>query len=209
MGMLQKKVLKNYGKKMKLTFLKNLMKKYNLIVPLDNKQETGQTYLIPSMVPTRDVNIHNLSPFKDMHIVYCAEQNPKIGNALLVGTFHKLLSECSKTQNWKLCAEDHLSYTDASFKIRWGIRLALTLLKHDQLRSTIWCSAFAFEAYLSDMTSIINETRQVLSSNMTKMNIATSDEFQALCPHSKNTDAYPCLVRIRECMDPRNRTLCQ
>ena len=190
-------------------FLKDLMTKYNLIVPLDDQQETGQTFLIPSMVPARDVNIHNLSPFKDMLIVYSAEQNPRVGNSLLVGTFHQLLSECSKTQNWRLCAEDHLSYTDASFDIRRGIRLALTLLKHDQLRSTIWCSAQALEAYLSDMISIINETRQVLSSNMTKMNIASSDEFQALCPHSQNTDTYPCLVRIRECMDPRNRTLCQ
>ena len=185
------------------------MAKYNLIVPLNDQQETGQTYLIPSMVPARDVNIHNLGPFKDMYIVYSAEQNPRVGNSLLVGTFHQLLSECSKTQNWKLCTEDHLSYTDASFEIRRGIRLALTLLKHDQLRSTIWCSAHALEAYLSDITSIINEIRQVLSSNMAKMNIASSEEFQALCPHSQRIYSNLCLVRIRECMDPRNRTLCQ
>ena len=185
-------------------FLKNLMTKYNLIVPLD---ETGMTHLIPSMLPTRDVNIHNLSLFKDMHIVYSADQIPRVGETLLVGTFHKFLSECSKTQNWKLCAKDHLSYTDVSFEISCGVRLTLTLLKHDHLRCTIWFSTQALNVPKSKLISIIEDSRDKLSVNMSHLNIAGVNIFHTLCPHHEASDQYLCLVKRIETMDPRTNVL--
>ena len=188
-------------------FLKKLMTKYNLIVFDGNKQETGQIYLIPSMLPVRDVNMYNLSPFKEMHIVYNAMEDPRTGNILQVGTFHKLLSECSKNQNWKLCAEDHLSYTDASFAIQHGMRLALTLLKHDQLRCSIWCSTQTLNVNNCELTSVIHKTRHILSSNMVKLNIVPGDTFQILCPHTQANDQNLCLVNMKESKDPRTSKL--
>ena len=206
-GYITENGLEELWEKDQIEFLKNLMTKYNLIVPLEYKQDTGQTYLIPSMVPACNFNMYDLSPFKDMKIVYSAVQSPNAGECFEVGIFHKLLSECSKTQNWKLCAEDHLSYTDVSFKIALEMRLALTLLKHDQLRSTIWCTGNALNKSVCDITLAIEDTRQIISSNMAKLKIAPGDTFKILCPHTQANDPYICLIKMRESMDPRTSEL--
>ena len=183
-------------------FSKELLIKFKLIVPLNFTKSEGRRYLIPSMLPSIDMDMYEREPFKSMYLVYNALQNPKLGDTLLIGTFHKLLADCSLTENWELCAEDHLSYTDASFEIHKGIRLALTLLKKDSFRGSIWST----RDHIVDSVPLLETTRRQLHDKMKNLQIEASNTYLTMCPHSKNTDAFPCLVKTRECLDPMSGT---
>ena len=185
-----------------VAFSKELLIKFKLIVPLDLTKAEGRRYIIPSMLPSIDVNMYEREPFKSMYLVYNALQNPKLGDTLLIGTFHKLLADCSQTENWELCAEDHLSYTDASFQIHKGIRLAVTFLKKDSFRASIWST----RDQIVDSQAILETTRRQLDDKMKHLQIEANNTYLTLCPLSKDTDAYPCLVQTRECLDPRSGT---
>ena len=183
-------------------FSKELLIKFKLIVPLNFTKSEGRRYLIPSMLPSIDMDMYEREPFKSMYLVYNALQNPKLGDTLLIGTFHKLLAECSQTENWELCAEDHLSYTDASFQIQKGIRLALTLLKKDSFRASRWST----KDQIVDSQAILETTRRQLDDKMKHLQIEANNTYLTLCPHSKDSDAFPCLVQTREYLDPRSGT---
>ena len=185
-----------------VNFSKELLIRFKLIVPLNFTKTEGRRYFIPSMLPSMDVDMYEREPFKSMYLVYNALQNPKLGDTLLIGTFHKLLAECSQTENWELCAEDHVSYTDASFQIHKGVRLALTLLKKDSFRASIWST----RDQIVDSLAILETTRRQLHNKMKHLEIEASNTYLTLCPHSKYTDAFPCLVQTRECLDPRSGT---
>ena len=183
-------------------FPKELLIKFKLIVPLNFTKAEGRRYLIPSMLPRIAIDMYEREPFKSMYLVYNSLQNPKLGDTLLIGTFHKLLAECSQTENWELCAKDHLSYTDASFQIHKGIRLALTLLKKDSFRASIWST----RDKIVDSLAILETTRRQLDDKMKHLQFEASNTYLTLCPHSKDTDDFPCLVQTRECLDPRSGT---
>ena len=181
-------------------FSRDLLIKFKLIVPLDSTNVEGRRYLIPCMLSSIDVNMYDREPFKSMHLVYNAMQNPKLGTTILIGSFHKLLAACSQTENWELCVEDHLSYTDASFQLQKGIRLALTLIGKDCFRSSIWST----KDQMADSLAILETTRRQLQKKMKDLQIEASNTYRALCPHSKSTDAFPCLIKTRECIDPKS-----
>ena len=79
-------------------FSKEFLIKFKLIVPLNFTKAEGRRYLIPSMLPSIDVDMYEREPFKSMYLVYNALQNPMLGDTLLIGTFHKLLADCSQTE---------------------------------------------------------------------------------------------------------------
>ena len=99
-------------------FMKNLMIKFDLLVDISNGPD--KEYLIPCMLPPRDQQFDHSRPYVDMERVYDALHKQASGDRILIGSFHQLLSKCSKVKNWKLCAdpqENPLSYTDVSFNI--------------------------------------------------------------------------------------------
>ena len=182
-------------------FLKSLMIKFNLIVPLYSTMTSRYAFIIPSMVPARNVRMYEIEPFKNMSLIYNALQEPQEGENFEVGAFHKLLSECSKVDpsNWKLCSEDNcLSYTDASFEVDKGVWLTLTLLSHTSFRGTIWCTSDVLSRPISELLRLCEGTRKLLDRKLMKLQSAQSSEFKMICPFTKENDEYPCLVRMKE-----------
>ena len=179
-------------------FLTELFNKFNLMLPVESTPDGQKMFLIPSLLPPRDVSIYDTEPFKNKMLVYNAIHKPQSAGVLPVGTFHKFLCHCSKNPPWHLCAEDHISYTDASFQIADGVRLALTNMKGGELRCSIWCSR---KDISEDKRNLIINTRLTLAKSLRKMNIPEGHEFLMLCPHGAPKDEYPCLVKVKEIPD--------
>ena len=122
--------LKNLWKEDEVNFLKNLMKKFNLLI--DISEEEDNRYIIPFMLPESEDEDAIDEAFTDMELVYDVRYEQVTGQRFVIGTIHRLLSRCSKEEDWKLCTdvesmENHLSYTTATFGIRDGMKIALTL----------------------------------------------------------------------------------
>ena len=180
-------------------FLIELFIMYNLMLPLESTPDRQRMFLIPSLLPPQDLRIYDAKPFKNMILVYNAFHKPMSTGVLPVGTFHKFLYHCSKNPSWQLCAEDHISYTDASFQIAEGVRLALTNMKGGELRSSIWCSRKGMET--ESIRSLIISTTMDLSIFLREMNISEGHKSLMLCPHCVPEDEYPCLVKVQEIPD--------
>ena len=126
-------------------FLKKLMKKFDLLI--DISEGIDSRYIIPCMLPMlpeagNDDDEFN-EVFAEMELVYDALYKQPKERRFVIGTFHRLLSKCSKEEDWKLCTdpeslENHLSYTSAIFDIREGMKMALTL-SHRGIRVRMWC----------------------------------------------------------------------
>ena len=113
--------------------------------------------------------------FTDMERVYDARYKQVTGHRFVIGTFHRLLSRCAKEEDWKLCTdaesmENHLSYTAATFDIRNGMKMALTLSSAREIRVRIWCPKAVLEQGISTIYEEI-----VLDRKMMKLNIVTKE----------------------------------
>ena len=177
-------------------FLMQLFEKLNLLLPLGSKSQRTHQYVIPCMLPPIVYNMYETEPFKTMVLAYNSEHGTKSGNVLPIGTFHKLLSECSKTKDWKICSDDHLSYTDASFEIATNVRLALTLIKGKKIRASVWFYEDAFQD-----TSSLLQIREVLNDKLSKLGITSRNTFLLICPDWNNVGSETCLVRVTEVVD--------
>ena len=186
---LEKFIWKGYD----IKFLTDLMTKFHLILPLDSTTKSRSMFLIPSMLPPQDLNMYNTEPFRKRLLTYNALHQPEVGDILLIGTFHKLLSDCSMFPDWKIC-RDHLSYTDASFEIGKEARLALTLLKN-AIRVSIWCSRGSTH---SDINSIIFNTKDDLVQKLLGRKISPCPKFLMPCPHWNPEDLEPCFIEVSE-----------
>ena len=140
-----------------IQFLKDVMVNFDLMMPLGSEQK-NQKYLIPCMLPSLEVQIDRTDPFTDMTLIYSSTLEPENGNAMPVGAFHKLLSQCSKTPRWNIWSSDYLSYTQALIEIDSGVHIELKLRRSNSIDISIWCSKEQLnEGYLS-----INEARTLI-----------------------------------------------
>ena len=102
----------------KIVYLMKLMEKFDLLV--DVSDESEHKYIIPCMLSSKHTKISQKEiPYK-----------------LLIGSFPQLVSKCSKVTDWKLC-QDNRSYTTASFDIRKGTKLNLSLTVSGEVQTSI------------------------------------------------------------------------
>ena len=134
-----------------------------------------------------------MEPFKTMILTYNSEHKSKSREPFQIGTFHQLLSQCSKL--WNICADDHLSYTDASFQIKENVRLALTSLDRNKIRVSVWCTKDSIEPFTS---SLILTIRRSLGEMLTKLGLEPKNDFLLLCQHWNVEDTDTCLNKFRE-----------
>ena len=186
-GQVTKNELKEICEEREDEFVIQLMMHFNLLITL---AESDQGNIIPSMLPVQNVE-RKQKAFEHMEMIYSAHQTLKLGYNFFIGTFHQLISECSKTKLWKLCeGENHPSYTDASFHMKKGIRLVLAMKKHASLHISIWCPRKVLKEDISQLDKFFEEPRCLLSAKMKKLGIAQTDTFDTLCPYSQSTDAH-------------------
>ena len=179
-------------------FLKDVMIKFDLMLPLGSE---NQKYLIPCMLPSHEVEMDALDPFKNMVLIYYCTLEPEHGDAMPVGTFHKLPSQCSKMPGWILCENAHLSYTQALIEIDDAVRMELKLQKSNSIDVSIWCSRRKLDdGYLS-----INEARDLIvivhravNKCMKICGLTQKGDFKMLCPHWSPGEEYICLVTVEE-----------
>ena len=177
-------------------FLIELMKKFHLLVQLPHN--TGK-YLVPCMLPQRKLDLCEAEPFKSMMMAYvsppegCSQDSRN--KFLQVGSYHRLLATLCSSTNWKLCVDDHLAYSNASFQVWYGIIIALTLLK--DIRITIWCRSHSFR---KTALQILPGIRATITKNLEQLDIPESDTFLIMCPIQQRVDPgkdEPCMVKIK------------
>ena len=177
-------------------FLKDVMMKFDLMLPLGLEQ-----YLIPCMLPGQEIDMYGKEPFTNMILIYNTMLKPSKGDAMPVGVFHKLLSQCSKVPNWKIFANDHLSYTDASIEISQGIRLAITLIKTNTIRLSIWSAREVLDdGQLSnnEARELVLNTHSAVGRCLKSLSLTINAEIKMLCPHWSPGEEYICLVTVGE-----------
>ena len=192
--------LKVVWKRNDAEFLKDVMVKFDLILPLGSEKMTKQ-YLIPCMLPPQEAQLDDPDPFTGMMLIYNATLVPECGDTMQVGAIHKLLSLCSKTPRWTVCANDQLSYTQALIEIQDGVRMELKLRKNNSIDVSIWCSRGKLDdGYLS-----INEARDLTVSAhrtigkcMKISGLSQKGYFKMLCPHWSPGEEYVCLITVEE-----------
>ena len=193
-ALLSKSTLQALWKGQDIKFLTELMKKFQLIVPLTN---TTREYLVPCMLPPRQLDIYESRLFRDMTMVYssphAARSSQQSDNFLPVGSYHRLLALLYSSTHWKLCVNDHLTYSDVSFEVEYGVRVALTLLKH--IRVTVWCGSPAFK---KTTLCILPNIREAINKNSKVLGLPIHEKFLIMCPqqqiHSNNKDL--CMVPV-------------
>ena len=181
-------------------FLKDVMIKFDLMLPLGSEQK-DMKYLIPCMLPGQEVKIGGPDPFTGMALIYSSTLEPERGDAMPVGAFHRLLSQCSKIPGWTVCADEHLSYNQALIEIDDGVRMELSLQKRNSVNVSIW----SFREKLDDGYLSINEARNTIARAhkttaecMKKTGLTQKGSFKMLCPHWNPGEEYICLVTIDE-----------
>ena len=195
-GYVIRKSLQEIWNERKVEYLIQLMIGFNLIIPMD---DSGQRYIIPCMLPPQKIKTQKRT-YENMEIIY--SEFHKFENGLLIKILHQLMSECSKI--WKLCTDQsHPSYTDASFEMKKGIKLELTMVDQDSLQISISCSKTVFKQDMSQLIHFFREPRHILSMKMEQLGIEQADTFYTLCPYSKSIDIHSCLVQMKEYQHPK------
>ena len=178
--------------------LKALMIKFHLMLPLVQSNSNDQTFLIPCMLPKTRFDVYKQEPFTNMEVVYLSihEGSPSIP----IRIFHKLISKCGNDTDWKLSEVDHISYTDVSFGVCRGIRLALTLHKQ-KVKIGIWCHK---ELDLAKLRYILPALRRMMSVHLSHFHIAESSSVIFTCPYSKPGET--CRINMVPSTDPHQLT---
>ena len=181
-------------------FLKDVMIKFDLILPLGSEQ-MGNEYLIPCMLPAQEDGKDRPDPFTGMALIYSCRLEPERGDTMPVGAFHKLLSQCSKTLGWKVCANDQLSYIQALIEIDGGVCIKLKLQKSNSIQVSIWSFREKLDdGYLSitDARNLITRTHRTIAECTKRTGLTQKGSFKMLCPHWNPGEEYACLVTVDE-----------
>ena len=123
-GIMSDESLKVIWEENDVQFLKDVMIKLDLMLPLGTEYE-NQKCLIPCLLPFHEVQIAGPDSITDKTLVYSRTLEPKHGDIMPVGTFHKLLAQCSKMPGWNICIDHNLSYTQALIEIDDGVCMEL------------------------------------------------------------------------------------
>ena len=193
-GLVTFNTLKILWEESQVPFLVTLFQNFNLLVPIGSPIEgERKDFIVPCMLPPKPSDMYEQEPFKSMVLTYNSEHATKATEPFQIGTFHKLLSQCSKI--WKICADDHLLYTDASFHIKENVRLAITSIKREKIRVSVWCTKDAIEPFTAHLIQTI---RRCLENMFTKLGLASSTNYLLQCPHWSIEDSEACLVRVTD-----------
>ena len=189
-GIVTKMALSVLWKGNDVEFLTALMIKFNLMLLLHSSHTDSDTYIIPCMLPDYKPNKYAKETFMTMDLVYNSLHKQRNTDAIPVGTYQKLVCRSARRKNWQLRHRDHLSYTDASFWLQDGIRLAMTLLEKE-IRISVWCDR---NVDYGELRSILPLVRQNCMTTLTKLGVMENSSFGILCPYSVPGDQ--CLVSL-------------
>ena len=176
------------------------MLKFDLMLPLGSEKVDKQ-YLIPCLLPSQKVDMYGFEPFISMILIYSSTLEPTYEDFMLVGAIHKLLSQCSKVSGWTVCADNHLSYTQALIEIHDGVRMELKLKKNNSIDVSIWSFRGKLDnGYLSknDARLLIVRAHTTVGKCMKISGFTWKGEFKMLCPHWSPREEHICLVTVGE-----------
>ena len=187
-------------------FLKNLMEHTDFLIDT-TEQHDEQHYLIPCMLSSQNVNMDKSKTSSEMLLMYDALHRQAEGDRLLIGSFHQLLSRCSKLKGLKLDwnpkkAAGNLSYTNASFSLGQGMKLTLTLSQPSEVRARIWCPKDIVGEDLSEELTVCKKIREDLAATMKKLKVKPDAKFLLHCPHFDSRQKKACLVDMKEYIHP-------
>ena len=188
-------LLNQMWKGIEVEFLKQFFQKVNLIIPMD---ELSLMYIIPHMLPQETRNSQQGLSVEHVKIYHTCH-SPKLGNTFQIGTFHQLMSECSKIKQWRLSSnEKPFTFTEAIYELKKEVKIVLTLVKHNLLQVSIWCSQNAWKEDVFQLVTLSRDARHILSTKLDKLGFAQADTYYGICPNSIVSDITPCLVHVKE-----------
>ena len=181
-------------------FLKDVLMKFDLMLPLGSEQMDNK-YLIPCMLKPQEVEIGLSDPFTGMALIYNSTLEPECGDTMSVGACHKLLSQCSKTLGWTVCADDHLSYTQAFIEIDDRVHMELKLQKSNSIQVSIWSSREKLDnghLSINEARTLIARAHKTTAKGAKMAGLNQKENFKMLCPHWNPGEEYVCLVTVDE-----------
>ena len=142
----------------------------------------------------------------ESELTYRALYNPNMDNTLSVGTFHRLLSLCTRESNWKLKIDGHLQRNIAAFEVTKGTYLVITQ-KNDTIQVSTWTSKQEMNqgpVLNNEIRAILFDIHKNITRKMVILGVEHSTHFRMLCPHWRPGDEFVCLVEIEQKPDPRS-----
>ena len=141
--------------------------------------------------------------------VYTASH--KTNDILPIGTYHTLISKCSKIKEWAPCTIEHLKNTGTYFDIDSdsGLRLAIILLSYlkcTTIETSIWFKKGAInkDQIGNDVVDDIIKIRKELERELKALNLEASPEFKLLCPNCNCNCDDECFVLLTQYEDPES-----
>ena len=195
-GVVSRNTLELLWKGNDVNFLVELMKKLSLIMPLQSSKIEEKGFLIPVMLPKTQLKVYEDEPFKSMIMVYNSLHEAVMSEDIPIGIFHQIISRCGNYLQWKVFEDDHLSYTDVSFRVQRGVRVALTLLEKN-IRVSVWADRDIGSEKLHLSLPFIRES---LVTQMSVSGINETNNFLIQCPHS--APGQQCLIKVKQDKNP-------
>ena len=178
-------------------FLKELMTNFSLLIPLEKPDSNNKKYLVPCMLPPSELNMDATEPFNSMRMLYSSYFTTNKNGFLFIGDFQRLLAKCSQVTSWKLCIYDHLSYTEASFKVQPGVRVAFAMFKDKRvegIRTDVWFSKLALR---KGAISLLPYVHQKIFEGFGLPFDLRNQRFLVACPYfMEEQEMGECMVRF-------------
>ncbi len=166
-------------------FLVEMMRKFDLILPLESKFE--EVFLVPSMLPQKQI-IPQTSPIlKRCKAVYTTEHFAKFEELFAIGTFSKLLAAASKV--WPICEEADFSCSFASFSLSEDTKLVLYQPHRSCIKISLWCQPDKLEKH--PLSSVLRVT-SVMSPILQAHRIPPSELCELICPNWRPDNTLFC-----------------
>ncbi len=178
-------------------FLVEIMKRFDLILPFG--PNTGGQFLVPSLLPPMQIQLHKAPILSQLHPVYTTEYRAEFEELYPIGTFGKLLAACSKS--WPICEDkDGLSHTFAVLSPTSSSKLVLYQPHRSTIQVSIWCQLEMLQRHpLSDILGVTTPLRHVFHMH----GIPPSELCQLVCPNWRPHYALFCITdALQESLDP-------
>ncbi len=177
-------------------FLVEVMKKFDLIIPLESK--SGECFLVPSMLPPTQVTPQEASSLRSLQTIYATEYRASFEELFPIGTFAKLLAACSK--KWSIHKEEDLSYNFACLLLTEAMKLVLYQPHRSTIQVSIWCQLDLLQIHpLAPILGVTTALQSILQTH----NIPTSRLCQLVCPNWRPHYALFCTTdALQESLEP-------
>ncbi len=172
-------------------FLIELMQKFDLIIPMNFVASQPQHYLVPSLLVHKKV--HNIAEASESTaLIYKAKHLAKHNELIYIGAFARLVTKCARL--WPLIEDDKLSYGHATFHVKKGILLIISM-PHG---SIVEVSVRAEHVHIvQNPHEFLVQISAAVSKELDSCGVPQGKMFKVLCPSWEPGETWFNLVKAQ------------